>query len=97
MSIRPIDMLTLQQMNEVTQLKNSELSRPVAQQINIAVQTEKQIEHDAEQVVQKSDVDNRQRKFDAKEKSDNEYHQNKKKDGTVKLKGKENKKFDVKV
>lgn len=99
MSVRPIDLFTVQQMNEVSQIKYNETTRPVVEQVNIMVQNEKKVEHNAEQVVQKSDIDNKGRKFDAKDKSDNEYHRRKKenKDGTVHIKGQSDKSFDMKA
>ena len=59
----------------------------------------------ADQVVHKDDTDNRQKKFDAKDKSDNEYQSGHKKkrekpsDGKVIIKGQEyrNIDFDVKI
>lgn len=100
MGVRPVDIITVQQMHEVTQVKNSEIAKPMAQQYNIAAHVEKKIENNAEQVVSKSDVENRNRKFDAKDKSDNEYQKKKskqEKDGKVTIKGKSDSGFDVKV
>ena len=69
------------------------------------VQSQKEAEIKAEQVVHKDDTDNRQKKFDAKDKSDNEYQSGHKKkrektsDGKVIIKGQEyrNIDFDVKI
>lgn len=100
MSLRPVDIITVQQMNEVSNVKNGEISKPMAQQFNIAAQVEKRVENNSEQVIRRSDTENRNRKFDAKDKSDNEYdgqRSKNKKDGKVTLKEKNNSGFDVKV
>lgn len=101
MSVRPVDMMMVQQMNEVSQIKHGETSRPATQQFNISAQVQKETDNRAEQVTQKSDVDNGNRKFDAKDKSDNEYHgqqsDRRKQDGKVTIKNKGEFNFDVKV
>lgn len=101
MSVRPVDLMMVQQMNEVSQIKHSETSKPMAQQVNISAQVQKEVDNKSEQVTQKSDVDNGNRKFDAKDKSDNEYHSQQssrqKKDGKVTIKNKSEFNFDVKV
>lgn len=101
MSVRPIDLMMVQQMNEVSQIKHNETSRPAAQQFNISAQVQKNTDNRSEQVTQKEDVDNGKRKFDAKDKSDNEYQEQKrnrqKQDGKVTIKNKSEFNFDVKV
>lgn len=105
MSVRPVDLGIIQQMNEVAQIKNSETAKPMAQQFNISAHVEKETENRSEQVNQKSDVDNNGKKYDAKEKSENEYqrqqkkkeNEQKEKDGRVFLKGKDKQNFDVKI
>lgn len=101
MSVRPVDLMMVQQMNEVSQIKHNETSRPVTQQFNISAQVQKDTDNKAEQVTQKDDVDNGNRKFDAKDKSDNEYHgqkkDNQKQDGKVTIKNKREFNFDIKV
>lgn len=101
MSVRPVDIMMVQQINEVSQIKQNETSRPVTQQFNISQQVQKEVENKSEQVTQKSDLDNRERKFDAKEKSDNEYQKSKdnkkNKDGKVTIKNKNDSNFDMKV
>lgn len=102
MSVRPVDIVMVQQMNEVSQIKQAETAKPMAQQFNIAAEVQKESEHKSEQVTKKSDVDNQKKKFDAKDKSDNEYYNdnhknNKRKDGKVTIKGKDGFGFDVKV
>lgn len=102
MGIRPVDILAIQQMNEVAQIKNSETAKPMAQQFNISAHVEKEAENKSEQVTQKSDIDNDGKKYDAKDKSENEYQQQgqqqkKEKDGRVSVKGKKDLNFDVKI
>lgn len=103
MSVRPVDLMMVQQMNEVSQIKHNETSKPMAQQVNISAQVQKETDNRAEQVTQKADVDNgsSNRKFDAKDKSDNEYQGQKSKrqklDGKVTIKNKSEFNFDVKV
>ena len=103
MSVRPVDMVMLQQINEVTNIKQNETAKPTIQQIDISANVEKKVETKAEQVTEKSDLDNKGRKFDAKDKSDNEYHGQQKKhsknkpDGHVTLKNKTDFNFDIKV
>jgi len=103
MSVRPIDMIMMPQLNEVSQIKQNENTRPVVEQANIYSQNEKEIEVKAEQVNAKDDVDYKEQKYDAKEKSNNEYQGNNKRkkamagdDGRVVVK-KKNIDFDMKV
>ncbi len=101
MSIRPIDVMTMQQINEVTQIRQNETLRPVAQQMTIAKDIQKDVDTRLEQVTQKDDVDKKERKFDAKDKSDNEYYGQRKKkekqDGRVTVKTPGSGSFDMKV
>ncbi len=107
MIVKPIDLAMIQQMNEVSQIKQQQLSKPVVQQQNIAVQVEKNAEVKSEQVKRKDDPENNnsEKKFDAKEKSNNEYTRNgsyKKKrktesEGKVVVKNKDFVDFDVKI
>lgn len=105
MSVRPVDMLMLQQMNEISNIKQSENARPMQEQATIVNQGQKEVETKAEQVNQKDDVDNQSQKYDAKEKSSNEYqggengakHKKNGSDGVVRLKSLDNGGFDMKV
>ena len=73
MSVRPVDFATLQRMNEVSQIKQNEISKPMIDQVNIKNQFTKEINSKSEQVGKKDDLDNGQKKFDAKEKGSNNY------------------------
>ena len=104
MSVRPIDFAMLQRMNEVSQIKQNEISKPMIDQINIKSQFTKETNAKSEEVVKKEDLENRQKKFDAKEKGSNHYFgsnpskNSDKKDeseGRVFVKGQKG--FDVKI
>ena len=73
MSVRPIDIMMVPQMNEVSHIKQSENMRPATEQMNIVSNVDKKVENKSEQVTKKDDVENKGHKFDAKEKSSNEY------------------------
>ena len=100
MIIRPTEFGMIQQQNTVSQIRHGEDAKPMIEQQTIVVQSQK----DAN-VNNKDDADNRQKKFDAKDKSDNEYQpghkndKNKKPDGKVIIKGHEyqNVDFDVRI
>lgn len=104
MSVRPVDFGMLQRMNEVSQIKQNENAKPALDQTNMLNQFTKETILRTEQVVKKDDVDNEQKKFDAKEKGSNEYYEtnsdekkNKKdeSEGRVFVKGQKG--FDVKI
>ena len=93
----------LQQMNEVSHIKQEENQRPVVEQQTITTQVQKETDTKAEQVQHKENADNHQKKYDAKDKSQNEYpdghHQGKKgsKDGKFFIKGQEIVDIDIKI
>lgn len=103
--MKPIDFAVIQQMNEVSNIKQNQDHRPAVEQQNISTVVQKDIETKAEAVTSKDDVENQQQKYDAKEKSDNEYEQNKKQknkkeiksDGVVFLKDHRATDFDIKI
>lgn len=100
MSIRPIDVMTMQQINEVTQLRQNESMRPFAQQMNISQEIQKNVNTKLEQVNKQDNADKKERKFDAKDKSDNEYYGQQKKnnkDGKVTVKSQGSTSFDMKA
>ena len=105
MLVKPSEFGMIQQQNTVSQIRYEEDAKPMAEQQTMVVQSQKEAEIKAEQVVHKDDTDNRQKKFDAKDKSDNEYQSGHKKkrektsDGKVIIKGQEyrNIDFDVKI
>ena len=92
MSVRPIDIMMVPQMNEVSHIKQSENMRPATEQMNIVSNVDK-------------DVENKGHKFDAKEKSSNEYERSGSgayskrsfKEGNVTVKQDEDVFFDIKV
>ena len=94
---------SVQQMNEVSHIKQEENQRPVVEQQTITTQVQKETDTKAEQVQHKENADNHQKKYDAKDKSQNEYpdghHQGKKgsKDGKFFIKGQEIVDIDIKI
>ncbi|MGN0328274.1 MAG: hypothetical protein ACI4D4_04750 [Lachnospira sp.] len=104
MIIRPTEFGMIQQQNSVSQIQHNAESRPAVEQQTIAGQLRKDTDVKSEQVVEKENVDNSERKFDAKDKSDNEYSKDgssKKKrqssDGRVFIKGQGSMDFDIKI
>lgn len=104
MMIRPSEFGMIQQINEASHIKQNELTRPAVEQQNLVTQMQKNEQVRSEQVQQKDDADNRQKKFDAKDKSNNEYSRDndkgkkqKSSDGRVFIKGQGRTDFDMKV
>ena len=104
MSVRPVDIGMVQRMNDVSQIKHNENSKPAIDQNNMLNSFNKETMAKAEQVVKKDSTDNNQKKFDASEKGSNNYNgnssKNKDKDkeeveGKVVVKGHEG--FDVTI
>ena len=97
MIVRPVDFAVVQQMNEVSHIKQEENQRPVVEQQTITTQVQKETDTKAEQVQHKENADNHQNK------SQNEYpdghHQGKKgsKDGKFFIKGQEIVDIDIKI
>ena len=101
MGVRPVDLMMVPQMTEVSHIKQTENMRPMAEQMNITAQVDKQAGNKSEQVSKKDDVENDPGKFDAKEKSENEYQGRSRKrtykEGKVFVKKSADGGFDVKV
>lgn len=104
MIVKPIDLAMVQRMNDVSVIKQQENAKPMVDQQIISTQVEKEVNAKTEQVTKKENADNSDRKFDAKDKSDNEYYgkqsrrnsnQNES-DGKVFIKNTNNS-FDVKI
>ncbi len=81
---------------DFTTVKHNEDTKGLVDQANFGQQLTRQVEKQTQRVNQKDKAENRQKKFDAKEKGSNEYHgdggRNRKKasqnsDGKVLLKG----------
>lgn len=81
---------------DFTTIKHNEDTKGMVDQSNFVQQAERQVERQAQRVNDKEKTENRQKKFDAKEKGSNEYHgdggrnrkkQNREADGKVLLKG----------
>lgn len=103
MIVKPIDFAVVQQTNEVSHIKQQENQRPVAEQQTITTQVQKDSNVKAEQVRHKDNADNSNKKYDAKDKSQNEYPGNKysdkngKKDGKVSVKGRHIVDIDIRI
>jgi len=104
MSVRPVDFAALQRMSEVTQIKQNEISKPMIEQVNILNRFTKEAKSKSEQVGKKDDLENEQKKFDAKEKGSNHFfgsnpskndNEEDKSEGRVFVKGQKG--FDIKI
>lgn len=101
MAVSPIDISMIQRLNDVSQIKHNEMTRPDAQQAAITHDIEKQVYVQSEQVVHQSDSTKANTEHDAREKGKNSYFaSNKKKkkkeeQGTIKIKNKSS--FDMKI
>ena len=90
---------------DFTNIKHNEDSKVFVDQSNINSRNEVNIEHRLQRVNDSEETDNRQRKFDAKEKGKNEYsgdggknrRRNEEGDGKVLIKGAAPHGFDFKV
>lgn len=58
MIVRPVDFAVVQQMNEVSHIKQEENQRPVVEQQTITTQVQKETDTKAEQVQHKENADN---------------------------------------
>ena len=103
MVIKPIEFAMIQQQNNVSKSQYNIETRPMAEQQAITQQVEKNAEHNSQQVNKKDNADNENAHYDAKDKSNNEYsndreHSRKKKDdGRGIIKGQGSADFDVKI
>lgn len=61
MIVRPVDFAVVQQMNEVSHIKQEENQRPVVEQQTITTQVQKETDTKAEQVQHKENADNHQK------------------------------------
>lgn len=101
MAVSPVDISMIQRLNDVSQIKHNEMTRPDAQQTVITRDIEKQVYVQAEQVVHQDDAAKSSTEHDAREKGKNSYFasKNKKKkkeeQGTIKIKS--NSSFDIKI
>ena len=104
MMVRPSEFGMIQQMDNVSQVKQYENSRPMAEQQTLVQQMQKDTETKLEQIRHKDNADNEKKKFDAKDKSGNEYaggqpdnKKRRKNDGTFFIKGQGVTDFDIKI
>ena len=73
MAINPINLVTMARTQDFTAIKHNEDNRAAMLQMNMVQQEDKAQKLRSQQVLQKDDSGWHQRKFDAKEKGDNEY------------------------
>ena len=82
MPITSLDVITMApKTNEATFVKVNQNQKPVNEQVVMNENMHKVIQHNNQQTVRKSDVDNPEYRYDAKEKGNNKYKQQKKKQG----------------
>ncbi len=92
MLVKPAEFGMIQQQNTVSQIRHEQDAKPMAEQQTMVVQSQKEAEIKAEQVVHKDDTDNRYQ-------SGHKKKREKTSDGKVIIKGQEyrNIDFDVKI
>lgn len=101
MAINPINIATIARTQDYTAIKHNEDNRAAIMQLTTAQHEDKAQKLRAGQVLQKEGVNWHQKKFDAKEKGDNEYtgdggkKRNAKQEDKVVRKGQQG--FDVKI
>jgi len=75
MAIGPIELQgTVMRTQDFTQVKHNEDQRGVVEQLHFQDQLKKEVQDKSSQVNKKDRPENQSRKFDAKEKGDNEYY-----------------------
>ncbi len=107
MTVRPVHLNgMIQNTQDVSAIRHQENQRPAVEQQHIQIREEQKEQSKAQEVHKKEDADNRQKKFDAREKGSNEYFAQRKKkkekkenlpDGSVKLKMTMSGGFDIKI
>ena len=103
MVIKPVEFAMIQQQNNVAKTQYNADNRPMTEQQTITQQVQKDINVHSQQVNKKDNADNETGKYDAKDKSNNEYssegdsQKKKKSDGKVFIKGQGSADFDVKI
>ncbi len=101
MAINPINVVTMARTQDFTAIKHNEDNRAAMMQLTTAQQEDKAQKLRAGQVLQKEEVNWHRKKFDAKEKGDNEYSgdggkkRNAKQEDKVFKKGQQG--FDIKI
>lgn len=101
MPISRLDIISMApKSQEVTQYKQGEVSKTFAEQVQIQAGFKKEIEHNNRQSVKSTKSENKQQRFDAKEKGSNsyEYQRGKKQKNEVEDKTEiKLSKFDIKI
>ena len=73
MVIKPIEFAMIQQQNNVSKAQHNAETRPMTEQQGLTQQVEKNVEQHSQQVNKKDNADNEKGHYDAKDKSNNEY------------------------
>lgn len=74
MTVRPIFINgMIQNTQDMSAMRHQENTKPAVEQQNIQIQKEHREQNQAHEVQKKDNADNRQKKFDAKEKGSNTY------------------------
>lgn len=73
MALGSINIVTMTRSQDFTAIKQNEDNRAAMTQMTMSQQEDKAIKQRSQQVVQKEETQWHQRKFDAKEKGDNQY------------------------
>ena len=102
MAINPINIVTMTRTPDFTTIKHNEDNRGVITQMNMVQQEDKAQKLRAGQVLKKEEADWHQKKFDAKDKGDNEYagdggKKRSLKQGQDKVINKRQQGFDIKI
>lgn len=103
MSLRPVEMSGLiSRTQDITPIKQNQDNKPLTDQNNFQVHFHKEIDHNAKQVTTADDTERTKSKYDAKDKGNGEYFEQKKRkskkekiEEKVIIKGKKG--FDVRI
>lgn len=99
MAMGTINIVTMTRTQDFTAIKQNEDNKAAMTQMTMGQQEDKAIKQRSQKVVQKEETQWHQRKFDAKEKGDNQYSgdggKKRRETGQVVVKGQQG--FDVKV
>lgn len=108
MAIRPVEVQgVVQRSHDIGQLKQNQDEKPLVEHNNIQTRMHHEVEHNARQVTKFENADKKESRYDAKEKGNGTYYDQRKKrqrkqqadeeEGTVLLKRIHHGSFDVKI
>ena len=94
MPITRMDLMTMApKANEATGFKVNQNQKPVNEQVIINENMQKTVKHNSQQTIRKSDTDNPEYRYDAKEKGNNQYQGKQKKNSKKKEEKEKNNKY----